>query len=114
MELGQHSLQLIMSVALILTAAAVAIICDLLKRNNEQLREMNIELKIRQEREQHTAQPVLRVAERPERAVKTEKPATAEPPAPLISKERSVKNEKKRSVNAEALAAMERGAALAG
>ena len=41
-----------MSVMLILTAAIVAFICDLLRRNNEQLREMNIELQIRHEEEQ--------------------------------------------------------------
>lgn len=94
-----------MSLALILTAAAVAIICDVLKRNNEQLREMNIELQLRQEQEQkRSPQPVLRVAERPEGGAKPEKPAA----------ERIVKTDKKRTVNAGAMAAMERGASLAG
>src|ERR1700721_3523541 len=103
MEPG-HSLQIIASAALILTAAVVAFICDVLKRNNEQLREMNIELKIRQEVEHQRSQPA------PPRAVR----------APSISapKERSALNnlnqEKKRPVNPEALAVMERGAALSG
>jgi GGDEF domain-containing protein len=50
-----HYLQLIVSVVIILGAAAVALICDLLKRNNEQLREMNLELRIRREEEQRHA-----------------------------------------------------------
>jgi hypothetical protein len=108
MEPGHYHLQLIMSVALILTAAVVAFICDVLKRNNEQLREMNIELKLRQEQDQRS-----RVPERVERPLKSEKIAPPAPPAP--PKERSaLGKEKKRTVNAEALAAMERGAALAG
>ncbi len=116
MQLGQHYIQLFMSMALILTAAVVAFICDVLKRNNEQLREMNIELKIRQEEEQKRSHVP---APRPvERTIKTEKVAPSPAPAAAhvaVSKERPpVKNEKKRTVNAEAIAAMERGAALAG
>jgi len=98
MELGHSHLQVIASVALILTAAVVAFICDVLLRNNEQLREMNIELKIRQEVELKRSHPPA--------------PRAARVPAP---KERSALNkEKKRPVNPEALAVMERGAALAG
>jgi hypothetical protein len=91
-----------MTVALIVTAAIVAVICDFLKRNNEQLREMNIELKVRQE---HHLVP------RPPKAEEI-----AAPPAPIIAapKERSIVNpDKKRTVNSGAIAAMERGAALA-
>ena len=99
MEPGPHYLQLLMTVALILTAAVVAFICDMLKRNNEQLREMNIELQIRQEEEQKRSQ----------------RPPAAPAPNVAPPKERSiVPKEKKRTVNAGALAAMERGAALAG
>lgn len=110
MQLGQHYIQLFMSMALIFTAAVVAFICDVLKRNNEQLREMNIELQIRQEQEQKRS---------PEPAPKTEKTAppasAATVPTMPIPKERSaLKTDKKRTVNPEALAAMERGAALAG
>ena len=113
MELGQHYLQLFMSLALILTAAVVAFICDMLKRNNEQLREMNIELKIRQEEELRRAQvPAPRLVEK---APKPEKIASPAPPHVAAPKERSmVSKERKRTVNSEALAAMERGAALAG
>jgi hypothetical protein len=105
MELGHSHLQLIATLALILTAAVVAFICDVLLRNNEQLREMNIELKIRQEVAYQRLYPA------PPRAVRA--------PAPVVPisapKERTALNiEKKRAVNPEALAVMERGAALAG
>ena len=117
MELGHHYLQLSMSLALILTAAVVAFICDMLKRNNEQLREMNIELQIRQEEEQRRAQvPAPRLAEKAQ-VPKPEKAASPQPvPAHVAAPmERSmVSKERKRTVNSEALAAMERGAALAG
>jgi len=97
-----------MNVTLILTAAVVAFICDVLKRNNERLREMNLELKIRQEEEQKRwGLPAPRVKER----VEAEKIA---PPALAAPKQRSaLGKEKKRTVNSEALAVMERGAALA-
>jgi hypothetical protein len=108
MEPGHFHLQLLMNVTLILTAAIVAFICDILQRNNERLREMNIELKIRQEEEQKRwGLPAPRVKERAE----TGKIA---PPALAAPKERSaLSKEKKRTVNSEALAVMERGAALA-
>jgi hypothetical protein len=51
MELGQHEMRIALSLAIILVAALVALVCDLLRRNNEQLREFAIELKIRQEEE---------------------------------------------------------------
>lgn len=105
-----------MSLALILTAAVVAFICDVLKRNNEQLREMNLELKIRQEAQKASPAAV--------QAPKVEKPAApiaheavAPPPAtPLAAPKAGPKanKDRKRTVNSEALAAMERGAALAG
>jgi hypothetical protein len=105
MEPGHSHLQIVMSVALIFTAAVVAFICDVLKRNNDRLREMNIELKIRKEVEHRRSH------------VPAPPPARTPAPVPGISapKERSILNkEKKRAVNPEALAVMERGAALAG
>lgn len=108
MELGQYQLQIFVSLVVILGAAFVALICDFLKGNNEQLRELTIELRVRREEEQkrsHLLTP--RPLERVERIPKAEKIA-----AP---KERSaIGREKKRTVNSEAMAAMERGAALAG
>jgi hypothetical protein len=112
MELGHYQLQLFVSSLVIVGAAVAALFCDFLKRNNDQLRELTIELKIRHEEEQRRSH-LLR--HRPgEQAPTTEKIAA---PVQALSapKERSaVGIEKKRTVNSEALAAMERGAALAG
>jgi hypothetical protein len=51
MEHGPYTLQVFTSLILILGAAFVALICDFLKSNNEQLRELTIELKVRREEE---------------------------------------------------------------
>jgi len=51
MEFGQYQMQIALSLIVILGAALVALICDLLKGNNEQLRELAIELKVRREEE---------------------------------------------------------------
>lgn len=110
MQVGPYQLQIFASLVVILAAAIVAVICDVLKRNNDQLRAMNIELTIRHEEEQKRSHPLTpRPAERVERAPKIEQ-------IPVAPKERSAldSQEKKRTVNSEALAAMERGAALAG
>jgi hypothetical protein len=114
MELGQYQLQIFVSLVVILAAAFVALICDFLKGNNEQLRELTIELKVRREEEQKRAHLFTpRVAERVERP-KVEQAAAAAP-ALAAPKQRSAEaREKKRAVNSDALAAMERGAALAG
>ena len=99
MQFGPYQIQIFTSLVLILGAAFVALICDLLKGNNEQLRELAIELKVRREEEQKRLQtPIPR--ETSARALAT--PALATP------------EEKKRTVAPEALAVMERGAQLAG
>lgn len=96
----QHQLQVFVSLVVILGAAIVALICDFLKRNNDELRELNLELQVRRDEEQKRSAASL--AEKPLPAAAT---ALASPkPA----------KEKKRAVNSEAMAAMERGAALAG
>src|SRR5580658_10270094 len=85
MEIGQYQLQIFISFLVILGAACVALICDFLKGNNEQLRELTIELKVRREEEQkrsHLLTP--RVAERAERAPAMEKIAAAAA-APAVS-----------------------------
>jgi hypothetical protein len=124
MEIGHFQLQLIVSALVIVGVAFVALICDFLKRNNEQLREMNIELKIRREEEQKRLQvamqrpaetverieaPKLEVAVAAPRAVAT----TARERAHAVGNKDASNKEKKRAVNAQALAAMERGATLA-
>lgn len=76
MELGQNQLQIFVSLVIVVGAAFVALICDFLKRSNEQLRELTIELRVRREEEQRRAQllvmtPAHRVAQ-----------AEARPPKP--------------------------------
>ncbi len=112
MELAQYQLQIFVSLVVILAAAFVALICDFLKGNNEQLRELAVELRVRREEEQRRSQtltaqsmPAKTAAEpsRPEKQV--EAPAARAMAAPST--------ERKRTPSPDALAAMERGARLA-
>ena len=113
MELAQYQLQIFVGLVVVLAAAFVALICDFLKGNNEQLRELTIELKVRREEEQrhsqtmtaHTAPatvPALRAGMLMERAE-----AMAAMAGPAAGQER------KRPPSADAIAAMARGAELA-
>src|ERR1700678_1900701 len=118
MELGQHQLQFVVSLLVIVGAACVALVCDFLKRNNEELRELTLELKVRREEEQKRTQLLTPpVAERVERPKPEQVEAPAAPAVAAAPKQRSavaaVTKDKKRAVNSDALAAMERGAALA-
>jgi hypothetical protein len=107
MLLGAHQLQIFVSVVLILGAAAAALICDFLKRKNDELLELTIELTIRHEEElKHLQQKKTRVSEL---APKIEQVAVA---AGVPKK--AARKENKRAANSSALAAMERGASLAG
>lgn len=124
MELGQYQLQIFVSLVVILGAAFVALICDFLKGNNEQLRELTVELKVRREEEQRRGQVMTprtaaaRVAIAPETAAPpTQAVATAVESTP--ERKRSVFTQnaggaQRRQASADALAAMERGARLAG
>ncbi len=111
MELGQYQLQIFVSLVVILGAAFVALICDFLKGNNEQLRELAIELKVRREEELRRSQAMIaqpvqtstRAAE-PKAEKRVEAPAARAVAAPP---------ERKRTASADAIAAMERGAAMA-
>ena len=82
MELGQHGMQIALSLVILLGAALVAIVCDLLKRNNDQLRELAIELKVRHEEESRRFQMMA-----PRAAVRTPAPATTNvvAPAPALA-----------------------------
>jgi len=114
MELGQYQLQIFVSLVVILGAAFVALICDFLKGNNEQLRELTVELKVRREEEQRRLQtltpqtiaagaaPAMREERAPEKKIETRAARTMAAP-----------KEPKRTIAPEALAAMERGAQLA-
>ncbi len=112
MELAQYQLQIFVSLVVILAAAFVALICDFLKGNNEQLRELAVELRVRREEDQRRSQamtpqsmpaPAQAPAARPEKQV--EAPAARAMAAPS--------SERKRTPSPDALAAMERGARLA-
>jgi hypothetical protein len=52
MDLGSLELQIFVSLTVVLGAAFVALLCDYLKGNNEQLREHNIELRVRKEEQE--------------------------------------------------------------
>ncbi len=125
MELGPYQLQIFVSLIVILGAAFVALICDFLKGNNEQLRELTIELKIRREEEQKRVQMLM-----PQTAMALAAPAPAALPTPIKKEakkeagkalpERSVAPralaapaERRRVASSDALAAMERGEQLA-
>ena len=142
MELGQYQLQVFVSLFVILGAALVALLCDFLKRKNEQLRELMIELQVRTEQEvKHSykwaAAPAPMTARPESLAARERKQAPAEQPAapekPVTPEKASAKPaaatpesrptppralanppERKRMASPEALAAMERGALLAG
>lgn len=55
MDLGALELQIFVSLVVVLGAAFVALVCDYLKGNNEQLRERNIELRVRSEERERFA-----------------------------------------------------------
>ncbi|HWZ29751.1 MAG TPA: hypothetical protein VNX18_00355 [Bryobacteraceae bacterium] len=96
MELGPYQLQ-IFAIIIAVLVALVALICDVLKRNNEQLREELIELKVRREEEQKWAQ--------------ASEPKTEETPT---LRTMSGPAEPKRAPSPDAIAVMQRGAQLAG
>jgi hypothetical protein len=97
MELGQHQLQIFISLLTIVGAAAVALICDFLQRSNEQLRELTIELKARQDDEQ------------PRPRIMTERSISSTPRTKAVA----APKQRERAIAPEALAVMERGAQMA-
>src|SRR5947209_5585358 len=114
MEPGTYQLQIFISLIVILGAAVVALICDFLKGNNEQLRELTLELKVRREEEQKRIQlmvPRLATASAPaERAVPAEtqhRASTAPKVAaePASPRSLAIPKDHKRTVAPEALAA---------
>src|SRR5580692_6599950 len=91
MELGQYQMQIFLSLVVILGAAFVALICDLLKGNNEQLRELALELKVRRE-EEHKRFQML--APRALGEATAAAPAAAFPEAPQVHSEKVAQPEK--------------------
>lgn len=55
MDLGPHTVQIFVSLIVVLAVAGVALVCDLLKGNNEHLRELAVELKVRNEEAERRA-----------------------------------------------------------
>lgn len=121
MELGQYQMQIFASLVVILGAALVALVCDLLKGNNEQLRELAIELRVRREEEHRRFQmlaprvlaeatagaPAAALAEAP-------KPEAAEKPVETAErKPKRPRDPNKRPLSADALAAIQLGEQLA-
>src|SRR5437762_1010138 len=77
MPMEAANYQVFMSVIVIMAAAFVALVCDFLKGNNEMLREMNLELRVRREEEEKRIQLLMprRAAEVSMRRVAIRKPA---------------------------------------
>jgi hypothetical protein len=114
MELGPYTLQVFTSLVLIVGAAFVALICDYLKGNNEQLRELMLELRVRREEEHRRVELLLSpaVAGAAAASYQREAPAADSSLEKAVPAPRSlaIPKERKRSASPEALAAMERGA----
>lgn len=118
MDLGAYQLQIFLSLFVVLGAAFVALVCDLLKGNNEQLRELNIELKVRREEETKRYEILLAQTQAAEERKQDAPAAFVEVPmaAEAMRAERGgrpPRAERKRAPAQEALAAMERGAQMA-
>ncbi len=118
MDLGAYQLQIFLSLFVVLGAAFVALVCDLLKGNNEQLRELNIELKVRREEETKRYEILLAQTQAAEEKKQDAPAAFVEVPmaAEAVGAERGgrpPRAERKRAPAQEALAAMERGAQMA-
>src|SRR5436190_12742146 len=95
MEFGQYQLQIFVSLVVILGAAFVALICDFLKGNNEQLRELTVELKVRREEEQRRGQVMAPRAARVAVAAENAAPQAA------VAAAAETKSEKKRPAFAQ-------------
>lgn len=84
MELGHHQLQFFISLTVIVVAALIALVCDFLKRNNEQLRELTIELRVRREEEEKRLQASPRIRSRRRKRSRKPRWLPLLPPRPLL------------------------------
>jgi len=95
---GGHQFQLLVSFVVIVGAAFVALVCDFLKGNNEQLRELALELKFRQDRGENflvttvqpAAKPVAMTESVESRKARLEEKAAAEKLAAAQSLEKAI------------------------
>ncbi len=116
MEFGPHMFQIFATLLVVLSAVFVALVCDLLKGNNERLREQNVELRVRREEEHRRYELMLANAHAEAAAEKVEAPKTEQAPAAAATEERVQKSPRvaeKRRIAQDALAVMERGAQMA-
>ncbi len=119
MELGQYQMQVFVSLVVILGAAFVALVCDLLKGNNEQLRELALELKVRREEElkrfQILAPQILAEATAggPAIALREISKSQPETSAGLERKPRRTRDSNKRPLSSDAVAAIQLGEQMA-
>src|SRR5580698_7009623 len=83
---GSLSFQMFLSLMLILGAAFVALICDHLKRNNEQLRELAIEINVRRQEEYKRFRMLAPQSQKAIEPAATPRsnPAATEVPAPAM------------------------------
>lgn len=116
MELGGNPLQIFVSLFVVLAAIFVALVCDLLKGNIDQLRSLNLELRIRLDHERKRSEALLKEKEQ----VETHRAPLALPVAvPALVEVRTDRNprhkraEAKRNPAPEALQAMQRGLQMA-
>lgn len=84
MDFGPHTIHIFVSLVVVLAAAGVALVCDLLKGNNEHLRELAVELKVRHEEAERRAQVMEKRGKRiPD--LSSLKPVTAVSPTPAVA-----------------------------
>jgi hypothetical protein len=108
MDLAQYQLQIFVSLVVILAAAFVALICDFLKGNNEQLRELAIELRVRREEDQRRSQTMTAVP------ASIPAPSQKQVEAPVAARSMTAPpQQRKRAPSADMQAVIERGERLA-
>ncbi len=94
MDFGQYPVHIFASLVVVLGAACVALICDFLKRNNEYLRELTIELKVRHEKELRDSRVMVArkrasTALANEREKRASTPSATEADSPLSDSDRN-------------------------
>jgi hypothetical protein len=113
MRLDPYQLQILTTLIIVLGVALVALIWDVLHANTEQLRELAQEVRMLREAEaKRSGAKTPRMETRPSRDLDTPSAAGRPVAAPALATPRD--SERKRPLAPEALAAMERGAQLAG
>ena len=113
MDYSPHQIQVFATLLVVLSASFVALVCDLLKSNNEHLREQNVELRVRREEEQRRYELMLAKAASQAEAHRTEQMPAAQVAEPRERVQRVVRGPDRRRINQEAVAVMERGAQMA-